>query len=291
MDQANTLRDLMKKRYDTRTKASIQSRVIAISSGKGGVGKSNIAVNLAICMAQQGKRVVIVDADFGLANIEVLLGVIPKFNFRDLIFKGRTVDEVLSEGPCGIRFISGGSGFTELANLNDRQISYVVDCFQQLDEISDVIIIDTGAGISKAVINFICAASEAIIVTTPEPTSVTDAYAIVKQIKEFGSTDIEIKVLVNRADDAREGEQVFERLNLVAKKFLGTRLDYLGFVPFDPFVTKAVKKQVPVVLSFPNAASSEAIGRISSKLSGIEIKPTTIGMASYLKRLVRIFNS
>ena len=171
MDQAENLRNIIKKQ---NLKNITNSRVIAVTSGKGGVGKSSTSINLAVQFTRMGKKVIILDADFGLANIEVMFGVIPKYNLSDLMFAGKELDEIITEGPEGIRFISGGSGIAKLVNLDKEQVRRLVNKLSELEGMADVIIIDTGAGISPAVMEFLVASPETILVTTPETTSITE---------------------------------------------------------------------------------------------------------------------
>ena len=170
MDQAENLRNMIRKQNQNNIK---NARVIAITSGKGGVGKSNLSVNLALELTRMGKKVIILDADFGLANVEVMFGVIPEYNLSDLMFKGKEIKDIITEGPECVRFISGGSGIANVINLDQEQVKRLVGKMTDLEELADVIIIDTGAGIAPSVMEFLLASPETIIVTTPEPTSVT----------------------------------------------------------------------------------------------------------------------
>ena len=179
MDQAENLRNMIRKQNQNNIK---NARVIAITSGKGGVGKSNLSVNLALELTRMGKKVIILDADFGLANVEVMFGVIPEYNLSDLMFKGKEIKDIITEGPEGVGFISGGSGIANLINLDQEQVKRLVGKMTDLEELADVIIIDTGAGIAPSVMEFLLASPETIIVTTPEPTSVTDSYALLKAL-------------------------------------------------------------------------------------------------------------
>jgi len=236
MDQAYRLRDIVKNKNSQDLEAAskkINTRVITITSGKGGVGKTNFAINLAIQMSRYNKRVLIIDADFGLANIEVLLGKTPTYTFADMLQGKKEIQEIITDGPMGIKFISGGSGLVEMANLSERQIVSIIDNFQYIDQIADIILLDTGAGISRTVINFIRAANEAIIITTPEPTAVTDAYALLKAANENQQEGTDFGVVVNRVDDIREGAEIYERLSKVSEKFLNKQLSCLGYIPND----------------------------------------------------------
>ncbi|MCL2616068.1 MAG: MinD/ParA family protein, partial [Defluviitaleaceae bacterium] len=242
------------------------AKVITISSGKGGVGKTNFTVNLAIAMSRLGKRVVIIDADFGLANIEVILGVIPKYSFADVFAQRRTIEEVLTPGPMGVSFISGGSGLGNMANVTDEQLQFIVENFDVLDKVADVVLIDTGAGISKAVTSFVLASSETIIITTPEPTSITDAYAIIKTAREEMAHTLNFKLVVNRTDTPEEGGEIFTKLSRVCSRFLSIHIENLGAIPYDSSLVKAVKSQTPVTVSFPDSQSAQAINEICHKI-------------------------
>ena len=204
MDQAEQLRNIIKQ----QNMKPHSARVITVTSGKGGVGKSNVSVNLAIQMSRMGKKTVILDADFGLANIEIMLGIRPRYNLADMMFRGREVKDIICTGPEGIGFISGGSGLREMTNLNRDQILSLVRMMYELDHYADVVIIDTGAGISDAVIELVASSSEVLLVATPEPTSITDAYALLKTLHRhngFDPTATSIKMIGNRIQSYEEG--------------------------------------------------------------------------------------
>ena len=197
MDQADELR----KKVELLKEQTPTSRVIAVTSGKGGVGKTSISVNLALQLQQQGKRVVVLDADFGLANVEVMLGIRPQYNLADLIFDNKSIEEIITEGPLGIGFISGGSGVQDLVNLDKERLKGLIAKLVKLDNMYDVVIIDTGAGISDSVVEFVLSSPEILLVITPEPTSITDAYSLLKAVKrkkEFDREQKSIKVITNR---------------------------------------------------------------------------------------------
>lgn len=279
MDQAEQLRNLVKK----QNRQEHLARVITVTSGKGGVGKSNISLNLAIQFSRLRKKVVILDADFGLANIEVMLGIRPHYNLSDVIFRGRNVSEIITKGPGNIGFVSGGSGIHELANLNGDQLRILVNVMCQLDSIADIIIIDTGAGISDNVMEMILSSAEILLVATPEPASITDAYVLLKTLKTqegYNKDSLKIRLLGNRTQSSEEGRELFDKLDSVVGKFLGMEMDYMGAVPYDSFLQKAVMKQRPVSLAFPNAPSSRAIQELAAILenrSGRRISNSTGG--------------
>ena len=208
MDQAEQLRNIIKAQNLPKRPLA---RVITVTSGKGGVGKSNTAINLAIQFRKMGQRVIILDADFGLANIEIMFGAVPKHNLCDLIYQGKNIKEIITWGPMDVGFISGGSGIAGMSNLSRNYLTYIIQNLAELDAIADIIIIDTGAGISDAVLEFLVASGEIILVTTPEPTSITDSYSLLKALNRhhrFSKENSKIKVIANRVDTEEEGKNL-----------------------------------------------------------------------------------
>lgn len=288
MDQAEKLRNMVKENNAPRHIA----RVITVTSGKGGVGKSSISVNLALGFSKLGKRVIILDADFGLANIEVMLGIRPAYNLADLMFRGKSLTDIITQGPENIGFISGGSGIQELTNLTKDQIVYLVQKLAELDEIADIIIIDTGAGIHDAVLEFVAASSEVLLIATPEPTSITDAYALLKTLNkktDFTGENTVIKMIANRIDSFEEGKELYEKLNMVVNKFLDVKLEFLGAMPQDTNVSKAVIKQKPAILLYPNSPFSIMINDFADTLCNHEIESAQEkkGIAQLFSNLIR----
>lgn len=268
MDQAEKLRNIIKAQSSAQER---QARVITVTSGKGGVGKSSVAINLALQFRKQGKSVIIFDADFGLANIEVMFGAIPKYNLADMIFRGKGFKDIIVEGPEGIGFISGGSGINGLGNMNKDQVQYLVFKLKELETLADIIIIDTGAGISDSVLEFVVSSSEVLLVTTPEPTSITDAYALLKTLNARASFDreyTEIKVITNRVSSYEEGKNLYNKLEVVVSKFLKINLKYLGIIPMDANMSKAVMQQKPISSAYPNSSATEAFDRMAQALLG-----------------------
>ena len=286
MDQAEQLRIL---------KASEQSRplarVITVTSGKGGVGKSNTSINLAIQFRKMGKRVIILDADFGLANIEIMFGTVPKHNFCDLIYQGKNIKEIITWGPMEVGFISGGSGIAGMANLNREYLKYIIQNLVQLDAIADIIIVDTGAGISDAVLEFLVASGEILLITTPEPTSITDSYSLLKALyrhPRFDENATKVKMIANRVNKESEGEVLFGKLNAVVERYLKIPMIYLGSIPEDMQLSRAVMQQVPVSLENPGAKSTAAYERIANRLMGseeVERQPKR-GMAAFFSHII-----
>ncbi len=264
MDQASSLRQ---KVMDVQE--STNARVIAVTSGKGGVGKTSLSVNLAMEMAKKGKKVVIFDADFGLANVEVMLGIRPVYNLLDLIHNNKTMPEIITKGPMNIGFISGGSGVSELAALDKNSIKLLISEMIKLDKMYDIVIIDTGAGITDSVMEFVMVSPEVLLVVTPEPTSITDAYSLLKVLRkkdEFNPLYKTINVVSNRVTTEAEGDEIFAKMNTVSSKFLNTKLEYLGAIPHDKNASMAIIEQKPVVSAYPNSPASKAIGELAAKL-------------------------
>lgn len=290
MDQAEQLRNIVKQ----QNKKQRSARVITVTSGKGGVGKSNVSVNLAIQMSRLGKRAVILDADFGLANIEVMLGMRPQYNLADMMFRGKDVKDIICTGPEGIGFISGGSGLREMTNLNKDQILSLVRTMYELDHYADVVIIDTGAGISDTVIELVASSSEVLLVATPEPTSITDAYALLKTLHRHDGFDAEstsIKMIGNRIQSYEEGKELYLKLNTVVNKFLGMDMEYLGAIPYDECLPRAVMQQQPVSLAYPDATSARALLELAMVLEDEkrEIAPmdTAHGLAGLFTKIFK----
>ncbi|TYQ13178.1 UNVERIFIED_CONTAM: flagellar biosynthesis protein FlhG [Acetivibrio alkalicellulosi] len=301
MDQAEKLRqiiDNLKLRQsanstnvlnDARNKSA---KVITVTSGKGGVGKTNIAINMAIALSEMGKRVTIMDADLGLANIDVLLGIIPKYTLVDVIYNNKNIIEVLSDGPKNIKFVAGGSGIEELTKLDSYQLQKFVSNIALLDKMSDVILIDTGAGLSDSVMSFVMAADEVILVATPEPTSITDAYAMIKMVSNR-DTNKTVRLIVNRAESINEANDIINKLTVVTEKFLKLKLLPLGYILQDDMVLKAVKMQQPFSVIYPKTIASKHIKEISKKL--LEFKETgkateNQGIKGFVGRLINIIN-
>ena len=241
-----------------------------------------------------GKRVVILDADFGLANIEVMLGMRPQYNLADMMFRGKDVKDIICTGPEDIGFISGGSGLREMTNLNKDQILSLVRTMYELDHYADVVIIDTGAGISDTVIELVASSSEVLLVATPEPTSITDAYALLKTLHrhdgfEAGSTSI--KMIGNRIQSYEEGKELYLKLNTVVNKFLGMEMEYLGAIPYDEYLPRAVMQQQPVSLAYPDAPSARAMLELAMVLEDekkeIEPMDTAHGLAGLFTKIFK----
>jgi flagellar biosynthesis protein FlhG len=276
-DQAEQLRDLVKAKEGgadnlPQVGKSKKTRIITVASGKGGVGKTNLSVNLALAYARIGKRVVVMDADLGLANVNVILKIIPKWNLYHVIRKQKTMLEILVETEYGIGIVAGASGFSKIANLSDdERINFI----EELNTLSsaDIIIIDTSAGVSSNVLDFVAAADDTIIITTPEPTAITDAYGIVKIIAtEVENLDMGLKLVVNRVHSAPEAKNVADRMIAIVGQFLNIKLEYLGFVYDDTAVSQAVHKQRPFMVDSPRSKAAQCVQHIVGRMEKTELR-------------------
>jgi flagellar biosynthesis protein FlhG len=267
-DQAAALRELM--RPPAAAGRLARTRVIAVSSGKGGVGKTTLTVNLAIALAGRGRKAIVLDGDLGLANVAVTLGLAPRATLEHVIAGRRALADVLTPAPGGFWIIPGGSGLEELANLSDERRRHLIGSLAQLDGRADVLLIDTGAGISTEVSAFLAAAPELLVVTTPEPTAITDAYALIKVASRASPATGAgtIRLVVNQVNDVGEAREVARKITLVAREFLSLDLELLGHVPADPYVGRAIRRQAPILLSYPSSPASLAIARLGDRLIG-----------------------
>jgi flagellar biosynthesis protein FlhG len=276
---------------DARLHAPAQkrARLIAVTSGKGGVGKTNFSSNLALTLARSGQRVVVIDADLGLANLHVILGITPSYHLGHVMQGQKSLREILYPGPGGIQIICGGSGITELANLSEATRQAFVNGLRELDTLADVIIIDTGAGLSRNVMAFLCAVQEIIVVTTPEPTAITDAYATIKVVSQENPS-AHLMLVVNMAQSDLEGEAVANKLTLIARQFLRVELDSLGCIHQDPSVARAVRAQQPFTLCQPQSAAARGVVQIAAQL-GYRPAPATpaSGIGGFLDQIQCFF--
>jgi flagellar biosynthesis protein FlhG len=288
-DQANRLRQMNEMMGASRSAIlkpiQTQARVITVTSGKGGVGKTNVTVALAVAFARLGKKVLILDADLGLSNVDVILGASAPGNLFQVIHNGLDLNDVVADGPLGIKFISGGSGIYDLSNLSDSQIQYFLHQVGQFDNWADIILIDTGAGLNRMVLNFVLAADEVIVVTTPEPTAVADAYAVIKAYAAKGGQS-PVRLIVNRVRELAEGEGVLNKLAKVSQRFLGLPISHLGFIFEDRMVQKAVTSQVPLMVAYPDSVAARCIDRIAHSLLFGEDLPVPRGIRGLFQRLL-----
>ncbi len=272
MDQATGLRriaqsDALEKRQ-TRAASKNRSfpRVIAITSGKGGVGKTNLVGNLAVAMARQGKRVIVIDADVGLANIDIIFNIRPEYSIRHVVNAEKSLDQVMVKTLHGIHIIPGGSGFSDLTQMNDTEKLNLLTAFETLENKADIILVDTGAGISSNILYFNAAADECVVIATREPTSITDAYALMKVMSRDHGTR-HFKLVVNMVENEKEAKTVYGSLSGALERFLkNVVLEYTGYIPFDRALQKAVQKKDLVMDSAPGSPAAAAIETISRKL-------------------------
>jgi flagellar biosynthesis protein FlhG len=275
-DQAEQLRELVRIKeggadsLPQRSSRSQKTRIIAVASGKGGVGKTNLSVNMALAYARIGKKVIVMDADLGLANVNVMLKMIPKWNLYHVIRKQKTMREILLETEYGISIMAGASGFSKIANLTDEQRTSFIEELETLSS-ADIIIIDTSAGVSSNVLDFIAVADDVVIITTPEPTAITDAYGIVKIIAtEIESIEMGLKLVVNRVHNVTEAKKVADRMTVITGQFLNIKLEYLGFIYDDTAVSQAVIKQRPFMVDSPRSKAAQCVQHIVGRMEKTE---------------------
>ena len=278
-DQASKLRDLSKgRRAGTRPDpygafgAFGGVRRLAVTSGKGGVGKSNISLNLGLCFRRLGRRALLVDADANLANIDILLGINPKYTLADMILKDKFLQDILLDGPEGLRILPAGSGVVEMVGLDGIAADRLERSLGDLEREQDLIILDTGAGISEGVVELASASDEVIIVTTPEPTAITDAYAAIKVITAR-NVAVKLHLLVNQARSREEAEEVARKIKLVVENYLSLSVQSLGYLPQDPHLPKAVARQTPLLQAFPRSPAAVALMGVARRLLRMPAPP------------------
>ncbi len=263
-------------------------RVLAVTSGKGGVGKTNASVNLGIALAKQGNRVLLMDADMGLGNIDIMLGLQTEYNLSHVLDGKKTLNEVMVDAPGGIKIIPSASGVSRMAQLSPMENAGIINAFSELDGILDVLIIDTAAGIADSVISFCRAAQEVIVVVTDEPASMTDAYALIKVLSREHSLT-RFQLLANMTRSTEQGKELYKKFSKVCDQFLDVTVDYLGTVPFDHDLREAVQKQTPVTVLKPNSLSGKSFKEMAKKIETWSI-PT--GITGYLQFFIeRLVNS
>jgi len=262
-------------------------QVIAVTGGKGGIGKTNVSVNLSLALADMGRRVVLLDADLGLANVDVLLGLKPKATLADVLDGKCDLRDVMVTGPGGIRIVPAASGAANMVSLSPQQHAGLIQAFSEIGDNIDVLVVDTAAGIGDSVVSFVRAAQEALIVVCDEPTSITDAYALIKLLnRDHGMT--RFRVLANMVGTPQEGRMVFAKLTKVTDRFLDVALQYVGAVPFDESVRKSVQKQRAVFEAFPRSKASLAIRAIAQKVDAWPLPANPRGhLEFFVERLVQ----
>ena len=278
-DQATRLREI--------ARASLPSALtIAITSGKGGVGKSSIAVNLSICLTAKGVRTTLVDVDMGLANADVLLNLQPRYTLSHVLSGSRSIDEAVLQGPGGIRFVPGASGLHELADLSEFERQHLIAQFRKLEANTDILVLDCGAGLSRNVMSFALAADRVVVVTTPQPTAVTDAYAMIKALQRQGASG-RVSLFANMAESRAQAQATYDRIAGVARKFLDYSVAYDGYMLHDTAVELAVLARCPFVIRYPGSNASACIAALAGELSRtISGQPRRGG---FLRRVAGLF--
>jgi flagellar biosynthesis protein FlhG len=286
-DQAEKLREMMRNKKSLERSAfprnGKKTRIVTVTSGKGGVGKTNVSVNMALAYARLGKKVVVMDADLGLANVNVMMNIVPKFNLYHVIRKQKTMREIIIDTEYGISIVAGASGFSKIANLDEEERKEFIDELETLSS-ADIIIIDTSAGVSDNVLDFIAAADDAVIITTPEPTAITDAYGIIKIIAtEIDNINMGLRLVVNRVKSAADAKKVADRMIGITSQFLNLQLDYLGFIYDDAVVSQAVIRQKPFMVIDPKCKASLCLQHIVGRMEKSDVRESG-GFRNMMKR-------
>lgn len=283
LDQAQKLRDMAVGNNSAKV-----PKVITVTSGKGGVGKSNFVVNLSIALQKTGKSVLIFDADVGMGNDDILMGYLPKYNVFDIINKNMNIEDVIIQGPLGVRLLPGGSGLNKIEEFTTGQREEFLSKLTSLNNV-DYIIMDTGAGINRSVLGFIACCNELIVITTPEPTSLTDAYSLLKVVNHF-KLKKDAQIVVNRVIDIEEGRNTFEKFNNAVDSFLKIKLSYLGYITEDKRLIQAVRQQEPFTIKYPNCNAAVDIQRIALRLMGSQDQSNNIGVQGFFRKIFSIFS-
>ena len=299
-DQAQRLREIVTKKTGESASKKVDlsarrkrkdcvnsphARVITVTSGKGGVGKSNVAVNLGIALVREGKRVAVIDMDLGLANVNVIANVDPSHNLFDVFRGSHDLADIVEKGPENLLVVAGATGKDELANLDGEECRQFLDQLAQLDQLVDIIIMDTAAGISRSVLKFVRSADETLLVTTPEPTAITAAYALIKASIRHGPKPY-FKLIVNRASSLMEARRVGEKIQRVGQEFLNTRLDLLGYVLEDQAVPRAVRRRSPFMVDSPEAMVSQCISHLSRRLINPKKQREPEGIRNFFEKMM-----
>lgn len=285
LDQAEALRKLVINEEEQSKNTG--SKIITITSGKGGVGKSNFVVNLAIALQNKGKRVLIFDADLGMGNDDVLMGLYPKYNIFDIIYTDLEIKDIIIEGTNGVSLIPAGSALIKAQELEEEERKLFLSKLETLDEY-DYILMDTGAGVNRDVLSFIAASEELIVITTPEPTSLTDGYSLIKATDHYKLKN-KAKIIVNKAFTKEEGQETYNKFDRAVSRFLKIEIEYLGCILEDKKLVQSVRQQKPFMVLYPNCDAAKGIEDISLKLVGQEISSSN-GAKGLFKRLFNIFS-
>jgi flagellar biosynthesis protein FlhG len=290
-DQAERLRQIAES-YKAELSAprrgsSRRTRVLAVTSGKGGVGKTNVSVNLSYALLAMGREVTVLDADLGLANVDVLLGTAPRMHLGHAINGQADIMDLIYQAPGGLKLIAGGSGLEDLADLPESDLQRFIHTLRKLEGHTDFLVVDTGAGLGRTVTNFVLAADAVLMVTTPEPTSLTDAYALCKAVVRKNPA-ADIKLIINQVENRADAQEAADRLSATVLRFLGASLEYLGAIPVDREVSRSVRHQQPFFLSAPHSPASQAVRELAQRLVGEPGSPRA-GVGLFFDRLTRVF--
>lgn len=292
MDQAQSLRQLVSAKSEKPANSERSAKIITVTSGKGGVGKSNFTLNFALALKSLGKKVLVFDADIGMANIDVLMGVSSRNSLYHLLRKEKKIEEVIHYGPEGLPYIAGGSGIADMFSLSEEDLNYFMSQIEKVAEEMDYILFDTGAGLSKENMKFITSADHCLVVTTPEPTSITDAYALIKVV-HGKHPEVGFSLVINRAGDENEARQASDKLILTAQKFLKLEMRMLGYIREDPFVVRSVKSQNPYYLAFPKCEAARDVQNLALRYLSIPDPGTSgngtslTGIKGFMQRWLR----
>jgi len=294
-DQAEELREAASRvqgkesrRKVARGESDDTTRVVAVTSGKGGVGKTSFVVNLAMLLADFGLRVTILDADLGLANVDVLLGLAARHNLHHVIKGTLSLEDIIVTGPRDVQIIPGASGLRDIADMAPEDRKRLIESLSRAVRGRDLLIIDTAAGMSRTVLDFVLSAQEAIVITAPEPTAMTDAYAMIKVISRENPNAI-VRIVVNMCHSRKEAENVVEQLSLLSDRFLDFTFDALGYIPVDPSVSQAIRQRQPFVLAYPYSPASAAMESIARRLRGMpQVNEGQAGVGQFIKRLLGV---
>jgi len=255
-------------------------RVIAVASGKGGVGKTNVSVNLSVALSKMGNRVLLMDADMGLANVDIMLGIQAKYNLAHVLNGEKTLVEIMADAPGGFKIIPASSGDSRMAQLSPAENAGIINAFSEIDSFLDVLIIDTAAGIADSVVSYCRASQEVVVVVTDEPASMTDAYALIKVLSREHSLT-KFNLLANMTRTEKHGKDLYDKFSNVCEKFLDVRIDYLGTVPFDHDLREAIQKQSPVTLAKPKSVSALAFNDMAKKIDAWPIPNDATGYLQF----------
>lgn len=288
LDQAERLRQLAHVEKNGNSKNANGPRIITVTSGKGGVGKSNLVVNLSIALQKMGKKVMIFDADVGMGNDDVLMGFLPKYNIYDILEREKEIEDVIITGPYGVKLLPGGTGLNKIEDFTEEERDRFLNKLSEMNDL-DYVIMDTGAGINRMVLGFIASCDELILVITPEPTSLTDAYSLLKAVNHF-KIKSSAKIVVNHSYSNNEGKSTFNKFNRAAFNFLKINLEYLGHVSEDRNLVQAVRKQEPFIIGYPNCDASRDIVDIANNLIGSKDNHRGTGIQGLFRKLFNIFS-